>query len=62
VWEEAEEKMRKLLGKDVSILRRTVKGERVRLTLKELREKLDNEYQLTLDESCDWGGCGCAVD
>jgi len=62
VWEEAEEKMRDLLEKDVSILRKMKNGKHDRYTLKQLRESLERNYQLTFDEQSDWGGCGCAVD
>ena len=62
VWEKAEQKMRKLLGKDVSILRSMKNGVRSNLTLTDLRLRITGGDQLTFEESCDWGGCGCAVD
>ena len=59
-WEKNEQEMREYLSKDVSILRRTVKGERNNLTLRQLREEYqsDNTEQIDL---FDIGGCGCFV-
>lgn len=63
VWEEAEQKIRTQLDKDVAILKDTRdKSGSSPLTLKTLRERIESNYQLTFEESCDWGGCGCAVD
>jgi len=59
VWEQNEQKMRDLLG-DVSILTEVVKGEKQRLTLTTLRERVENQQPL-FDE-LDFGGCGCFVD
>lgn len=58
--ERAEQKMRALLGKDVSILRDRVGGTTRPLTLTELRERVESRPdQLDL---FDEGGCGCFVD
>ena len=57
--EQKEEEMRTYLGKDVSILREQVKGEKKRLTMLQLRTRI--EAQQTIDED-DWGGCGCFVE
>ena len=63
VWENAENEIRELLQKDVSILKDSrKKGKSTPLTLEKLRERLEANQQLTFEESCDWGGCGCAVD
>lgn len=55
-WEDNEEMIRKHIGKDVSILRRTRNGVRKNITLAELREEFDT---FTEEENCDIGGCGC---
>lgn len=52
--EEKEQEMRDLLGRDVTILREQVKGEKRTLTLKVLRERELKDCDLF-----DWGGCGC---
>lgn len=57
--EDKEQEMRDFLHKDVSILKRTVKGERQNLTLKELRVDLVASGKVDWD---DIGGCGCFVD
>lgn len=59
--EQKEQEMREFLGKDVSILRRTRNGERINLTLKQLREELEAEQTDQID-MFDIGGCGCFVD
>lgn len=56
-----EQEMREFLGKDVSILRRTIKGERFNLTLRQLREELEADQVEQID-MFDIGGCGCFVD
>jgi len=61
-WETKEQEMRDYLGKDVAILRDRRNGATKPETLKTWRERLQGSDQLTLDESLDWGGCGCAVD
>lgn len=58
-WENKEQEIRAKIGKDVTILRRKGKP----YTLKELRESVEGiGTQLTLDEVCDIGGCGCFVE
>lgn len=52
--EEKEKEMQELLGKDVTILREQVKGEKRTLSLKVLRERELKDCDLF-----DWGGCGC---
>ncbi|MEW1754140.1 phosphoadenosine phosphosulfate reductase domain-containing protein [Streptomyces angustmyceticus] len=61
--EAAEQKMRRLLGKDVSILRDRTGGDTKPLTLTVLREGIEasRSQQPTFDE-LDWGGCGCFTD
>jgi hypothetical protein len=54
-----EQEMRAYLGKDVSILRRTRNGQKINLTLKDLRGELECGKQLSFDELIDVGGCGC---
>lgn len=54
--EAKEQEIRKYLGKDVSILRKQINGQRFNITLKELRESFNS------GGSCDphdWGGCSC---
>lgn len=53
--ENKEEAMRRMIGKDVSILKRKGKP----FTLRQLRE---SPQQLTFDELCEIGGCGCFAD
>jgi 3'-phosphoadenosine 5'-phosphosulfate sulfotransferase (PAPS reductase)/FAD synthetase len=58
--EEQEQKLRDHLGKDVTILREQVAGEKVRLTLRAFRER--EEVGITdEDAELDFGGCGCFV-
>lgn len=55
-----EERMRKMLGKDVSILRSRRGGKTHTLTLRQFRQRLetnDDMFQLPVS-----GGCGCALD
>lgn len=56
--EKKEEEMRQFLGKDVSILRRTRNGERINLTLRQLREEIESNQMEQID-MFDIGGCGC---
>jgi len=57
--EQKEQELREYLDADVTILRKQVNGERVRMTLTELREQAErDESQLDL---FDWGGCSCLV-
>ena len=58
--EAKEQEIREYLGKDVSILRRTKKGVRYNLTLKELREEIEGNQTDSIDFN-DIGGCGCFV-
>lgn len=55
--EEKEQEIRNFLKKDVSILRKTVNGERKNITLKELREEFEVKPQSI--DMFDVGGCGC---
>jgi hypothetical protein len=66
--EAAEEKMRRLLGKDVSILRDRTGGETKPLTLATLRARIETEKAAAVPslldlidhiDRDDWGGCGC---
>ncbi|MGV9888349.1 hypothetical protein [Streptomyces sp. NPDC003395] len=65
--EQAEAKMRRLLGKDVSILRDRTGGTTKPLTLAALRERIEAQRHaqpslLDLVDENDWGGCGCFTD
>ncbi len=60
VWEQKEEEFRQKQGKDVSIIKRQVKNEKVPLTLRQLREEVENNPSLFDD--LDIGGCNCFVD
>lgn len=62
VWEDAENRMRTELQKDISILKDRRGGTAKPLTLEALRKRLSCGGQLTFDEMTDWGGCGCAVE
>lgn len=55
--EQQEQKIRKKLGKDISILKDRRGGKVKPLTLKDFRERLDKSPNL-FDEN-EWGGCGC---
>jgi hypothetical protein len=58
--EAAEERMRALLGKDVSILRDRTGGDTTPLTLAALRQRIEQQPdQLDL---FDEGGCGCFTE
>lgn len=57
--EAKEQEMREYLGKDVAILRDRRGGTTKPLTLKALRERLEND-STDVDE-LDWGGCGCVT-
>ena len=56
-WEAEEEKMRQFLGRDVTILTYREGGEKKRLSLKQLRERKEEQCDLF-----DWGGCGCFAE
>ncbi|WP_294362354.1 phosphoadenosine phosphosulfate reductase family protein [uncultured Clostridium sp.] len=52
-----------LLRDDISILRRSRNGIKVNITLKELREEIEQSpNQLSFDDLMDIGGCGCFID
>lgn len=58
--EQKEQEMREFLDKDISILRRQIKGVKYRLTLKQLREEIEQNNLENIDLD-DFGGCGCMV-
>jgi len=62
--EQQEEELRRYLGKNVAILRRTVHGKAVPLTLRQLRLEVEAQTRDDGYSSAeeDWGGCGCFVD
>lgn len=53
-----EQELREYLGKDIAILRDRTGGKVRPLTLRELRERVQDGEQLSMDE---WGGCGCVT-
>ncbi len=57
--EQREQELREYLDKDVTVLTERVKGEKVRLTLRGYRERLEEQPDLFTDEDSEWGGCGC---
>lgn len=57
--EAEEEKMRTMLGANVSVMRDRTGGESRPLTMREFRERIEAKGEVDL---FDWGGCGCAVD
>jgi hypothetical protein len=59
--EKQEDELRQYLGKDVTILREQVAGEKVLLTLRSFRERQEEQGSLFDDEDLDLGGCGCFV-
>jgi hypothetical protein len=56
-WEADEEQLRGELGKDVSMMKETVRGQVRPLTLRKFRQRLD--AQPGLFDCTDWGACGC---
>jgi len=56
-WEQEEEATRELLGKDVSILKRSIRGVATPVTLRQFRQ--EEQSQPTLFGADDWGACGC---
>jgi hypothetical protein len=56
-WENEEQTTRDYLGKDVAIMKESVGGDVVPLTLRRFRERI--EEQPTLFDKDDWGSCGC---
>jgi len=59
--EQKELELQAYLGKPYTILREQVKGEKVYLTLRDLRLRAEQIRQ-TEDGQLDWGGCGCFSD
>lgn len=57
--EEQENNLRKLLNKDVTILREQKDGQQRRLPLAILRQRIEGGDQV---DKFDWGGCGCFLD
>jgi hypothetical protein len=57
--ENKEQEFRAMIGKDVSILRDRSGGTTKPLTLKDLRERIQQQQEF---DCFDWGGCGCAVE
>lgn len=55
-----EEEFRRLVEKDVAILRSRRGGKKVPMTLKELRERIEVGDTKYIDKY-EWGGCGCAL-
>ncbi len=55
-YENKEEEMRQYLGRDVAMMKRTVKGVVKPYTLKQLREDIEKEQQIDM---LDIGGCAC---
>jgi hypothetical protein len=58
--EEKEQEIREYLGKNVSVLTVTEKGVKRPITLREFREKI--QEQPSLFDLDDFGGCGCFVE
>lgn len=59
LWHEGnEERLRTIIGKDVSIMRSRAGGKTTPLTMRTFRERIEagGEY-----DQHDWGGCGCAL-
>lgn len=56
IWEAHEQRMQKVLQKEVTILRDRRGGHTTPLSLKTFRERLDAGGAF---ETSDWGGCGC---
>lgn len=57
--EEKEQEIREYLGKNVSILKDRRGGTTKPLTLKDFRERLEEDEDLY--DKNEWGGCGCAI-
>ena len=56
-WENEEEVTRDYLKKDVAIMKESIRGDVVPLTLRRFRERLDDQPQMF--DKQDWGSCGC---
>lgn len=62
MWmEREEEKCYQGIGKRYPFLRKSVKGVKTYITLREFREKYLETGLITADESLEFGGCGCAI-
>jgi hypothetical protein len=59
-WESKEQELRDFLGKPVTITNYVIKGDKVGVTLAELRQKWEQQPSL-FDGLFEYGGCGCAV-
>lgn len=59
-FEKKEQEMRDYLNKDITVLRRVRNGEKVNITLRQLREEFE-AGKLLQDELWDIGGCGCFI-
>jgi hypothetical protein len=59
-WEAKEAEVRDYLGKNVTILRKQVNGEKQQLTLEQLRNEISAKMDNT--DEFDLGGCGCFVE
>lgn len=57
--EDKEQEFRALVGKDVSIMKDRRGGVHKTLTMKQLRERIEQQAQF---DEFEWGGCGCAVE
>jgi hypothetical protein len=60
LWERKEAEMQQQTGKNCTILKRSIRGQNVPYSLRELRE--EHERQIPLLDPNDWGGCGCFTD
>lgn len=59
--EQKEQELREYLGKDVSIMREQRNKKKYNLTMKQLRERVEEDSKAFKDEH-EWGGCGCFSD
>ena len=59
--EQAEEDLRKHLGKDVTILKQDKNGVTNYITLRNFRKQIEQSPDMFEDQS-DWGGCGCFIN
>lgn len=57
-----ERKLREEVPNVKPFLRKMVNGKQYYIWLEDYRDYLQSGKPLTDDESCDWGGCGCAID
>ena len=56
-----EQDLIKQIGKDVSILKRVRNGNKINITLKDLKNEFMQNKQLSFMEEFDFGGCNCFV-